>query len=108
MLHPAFRANEAAIPIRHPNLQALDGPATTFLRANRDAWFRDPVARRHPQFLGRWLAGFALVADTPFVVIYQTRDWVADAVFFASISLGLMVVGAIVWRVASRRQLRKA
>jgi serine/threonine-protein kinase len=108
MLHPAFRANEAAVPINHPNLQALNTDAMTSLRVNRDAWFRDPVAQSHPQFLGRWLAGFARVVDTPFVVIYETRDWVADAVFFAGISLGLMVVGAIAWQVVSRRQRHKS
>jgi hypothetical protein len=102
MLHPAFRANEAAVPIDHPNLQALNAEGTTALRVNRDARFRDPVARSHPQFLGRWLAGFARVPDTPFVVIYQTRDWVADALFFAGISLGLMVAGVAVWRMAFR------
>jgi hypothetical protein len=62
------------------------------------------VARSHPQFLGRWLAGFAQVAGTPFVVIYQTRDWVADAVFFAAVALALMVVGVVGWRFLSRQR----
>jgi hypothetical protein len=28
---------------------------------------------------GDWLAGFARVKGKPFVVIFQTRDWVGDA-----------------------------
>lgn len=108
MLHPAFRANEPAVPIEHPNLRALREGTSAGLRTDRDSWFRDPVARSHPQFLGRWLAGFAQVAGTPFVVIYQTRDWVADAVFFAAVALALMVVGVVGWRFLSRHRAAAA
>ena len=60
------------------------------------------MAGRYPQYLGRWLAGFAPVAGTPFVVIYQTRDWVSDAVFFALIFLAVGAVSYAVWRLVRR------
>lgn len=111
MLHPAFRAREPAVPIRHRQLQALmetggtSGPAELVNDgANRDGLFRDPVAARHPQYLGRWLAGFAPVTGTPFVVIYQTRDWVSDAVFFASIFLAVILTAFGTWRLLRRRR----
>jgi serine/threonine-protein kinase len=104
MLHPAFRAREPAVPIRHRHLQSLVGtPDAATSRLDRDGQFRDPVAARYPQYLGRWLAGFAPVAGTPFVVIYQTRDWVSDAVFFATIFLAVAAASYGVWRLLRRR-----
>jgi serine/threonine-protein kinase len=100
MLHPAFRAREPAVPIRHRHLQSLTETADA---SNRDGQFRDPVAGRYPQYLGRWLAGFAPVAGTPFVVIFQTRDWVSDAVFFAAVFLAVGVASYGVWRLVRRR-----
>ncbi len=103
MLHPAFHAREAAVPIRHPHLQSLvDAPENASAQQVQDGQFRDPVAARYPQYLGRWLAGFAPVTGTPFVIIYQTRDWVSDAVFFAAIFLGLGAFSYATWRVARR------
>jgi eukaryotic-like serine/threonine-protein kinase len=40
--------------------------------------YRDPVAARHPEYSGRWIAGFAPVGNTGFVVIVQSQadgDW---------------------------------
>jgi len=71
-------------------------------QVNQDGQFRDPVSARYPQYLGRWLAGFAPVSGTPFVVIYQTRDWVSDAVFFALIFLVVAAGSLGVWRVVFR------
>jgi len=104
MLHPAFHAREPAVPIRHRHLHSLMGtPDAATSGRDRDGQFRDPVAARYPQYLGRWLAGFAPVAATPFVVIYQTRDWVSDAVFFATIFLAIAAASYGVWRLVRRR-----
>ncbi len=34
----------------------------------------DSVAQRYPHYAGRWLAAFAPVGNTGFVVIFQTRE----------------------------------
>ena len=104
LLHPAFHAKEEAVPIRHPNVSALLSPSDGS-GFDRDAWFRDPVAARHRQFVGRWLAGFARVPDTPFVVVYQTRDWVADALVSAFVALVFAAGGGLGWRLLSRKGL---
>lgn len=36
--------------------------------------YQDPVAKTHPDYAGSWLAGFAPVGNTGFVVIVQTRE----------------------------------
>jgi hypothetical protein len=36
--------------------------------------YEDPVAETHPEYKGRWLAGFAPVGHTGFVVIVQTPE----------------------------------
>ena len=104
MLHPAFHVREPAVPIRHRHLKSLmETPNAAADSANYDGQFRDPVSARYPQYLGRWLAGFAPVTGTPFVVIYQTRDWVSDAVFFALIFLAIVVASYGVWWLMLRR-----
>ena len=35
--------------------------------------YADPVATRHPDYTGRWLAGFAAVPDTELIVLVQQR-----------------------------------
>src|SRR5262249_43198912 len=73
-----------------------------------DAHYEDPVAERDSRFAGRWLAGFAPVGNTEFVVVVQQRYdevvesdqallrdlllWVAGALL-----LSLAVVGGLFW-----------
>jgi len=110
MLHPAFRSREPAVPIQHPNIsRLLNGSSGEDLTLfDRDSRYRDPVARRHPQYLGRWLAGFAPVRDTPFLIIFQTRDWISDAQVFALISGAALFASFLAWRAIRRRRNRLA
>ena len=108
LLHPAFKEGEAAVAIDHPSIVELlgrDRPADQ----PADAFYRDPVARVHPSYKGRWLAGFARVPRTPFAVIYQTRDWIGDvmlAAFWVLSGSGCVaVVAANWWR---RKQLLRS
>ncbi len=103
------RLREVAVPRTERNqLRWIDpGPIT-------DDAYRDPVAG----FEGRWLAGFAPVGDTGFVVIVQTRHdaaiepstWLwriakAGLVILASVVLGVAVQGGVRRR-RRRRPLR--
>ena len=79
-----------------------------------DDEYADPVATHHPEYAGRWLAGFAPVPDTELVVLVQQPyeeavapyraffrrflEWVAGAAAGAA----LLVAG--LWLVRSRRQ----
>ena len=83
-----------------------------------DDEYADPVATRHPEYAGRWLAGFALVPDTELVVLVQQPyeeavapyraffrrflEWVTGAAAGAA----LLVVG--LWLLRQRRQLQSA
>ncbi|HMI90194.1 MAG TPA: protein kinase, partial [Polyangiales bacterium] len=88
MLHPAFAARAEAVAIEHPIATALldrSGGED----AGRDGNYRDPVRAIEPRYAGSWLAGFARVSGTPFVVIFQTRDFVGDGLrLFGLVSLG--------------------
>jgi serine/threonine-protein kinase len=105
LLHPSFAEGESVVPTSHPAIRALLAADDT-AEAPTDAFYHDPVAKRHPLYRGRWLAGFARVPDTPFVVIYQTRDWIGDVMvvaFWVVVGAGVLaVIAANWWR---RRQL---
>jgi hypothetical protein len=105
---------------------AMDSPRLRELRATRternqlrwivpepitDNAHRDPV----PGFEGRWLAGFAPVGDTGFVVIVQTRNDAAlqsNARLLRRLASGgsigflawLAACGTFLWRFVRRRR----
>jgi serine/threonine-protein kinase len=65
LVHPGYEPREASAAVPADRLRS--GPAG-FLP---DDDYADPVAARHPQFAGRWLAGFADVPGTELVVLVQ-------------------------------------
>jgi serine/threonine-protein kinase len=116
--------------LAHGDEVAIDSPPLRALRTTRaerdqlravdqqpssDADHRDPV----PGFPGRWLAGFAPVSETGFVVIVETRydDAVASSARLsrrlgwrvsAAIVTWSLVFGAVVWGYARRRSGRRS
>jgi serine/threonine-protein kinase len=106
MLHPAFREREPVVAVHHPALPRLLESADSDVPAITDSFYRDPVGDRYDRYKGRWLAGFARVPETPFVVIFQTRDWIGDAALFAFIvATG---TGLAVWNWVHQRRKRMA
>jgi hypothetical protein len=63
-----------------------------------DWFYHDPIARRQPELTGLWLGGFARVPDTPFVVLSESRDRVADAFATALLLTVLAALGFLGWR----------
>ncbi|HSU40119.1 MAG TPA: hypothetical protein VLJ38_11135, partial [Polyangiaceae bacterium] len=83
--HPAYSRYGEAVPTDGPELRRLASvqPATLLgrerwglprrdLAANRD--YRDPVAERYSAYVGHWIAAFAPVGNTGFVVVVQTLE----------------------------------
>lgn len=112
LFHPAFGTSNLVVPIVHPYLRQLvplvgpelpEPPASTAIQMLRDPGYRDPVARTHRQFSGRWLAGFVRVPDTPFIVVYQSRDRVTDALVTAALLTALALLGLFGWRFVRSR-----
>jgi eukaryotic-like serine/threonine-protein kinase len=130
LLHPAYRRGDEAVALPAERLRAVPGAHSgdefrlpdprQALRPEQamDARYEDPVGARDPRYAGRWLAGFAPVGDTEFVVIVQQRygDVVdVDQRLFldllmwggGAVLLGLLGVGAIFWY-GVRRAVRPA
>lgn len=106
MLHPGFKAREPVVGASHPALARLLADDDDQLPAVSDPFYRDPVGERHNRYKGRWLAGFARVPGTPFVAVFQTRDWIGDAALFAAIvATG---TGLAVWNFVHQRRRRMA
>lgn len=106
MLHPAFREREPVMAAAHPALRQLLEEPEEKGSVISDSFYRDPVGERHNRYKGRWLAGLARVPETPFIVIFQTRDWVGDAALFAFIvATGS---GLAVWNFVHQRAKRMA
>ena len=106
MLHPAFREHEPVMAAAHPAFARLLALPEGEAVAVSDSFYRDPVGERHNRYKGRWLAGLARVPETPFIVIFQTRDWVGDAALFAFIvATGS---GLAVWNFVHQRAKRMA
>jgi serine/threonine-protein kinase len=129
LLHPAYRRGDAAVALPAERLPAVPRPERgdefrlaepwQGLRPEQamDAHYADPLAARDARYAGRWLAGFAPVGDTEFVVIVQQRygDVVdVDQRLFldlllwggGAVLLGLLGVGAIFWY-SVRRAVRR-
>jgi hypothetical protein len=115
MVHPAYHRGDKAIPVSSPHLEAVHRPARgnefelpaldqSFDPAQAmDRHYRDPMATQDARYGRRWLAGFAPVGNTEFVVIVQQRY--SEAVAFdytiiwsgAAILLGVLLIVAIGW-----------
>jgi hypothetical protein len=65
LVHPGFESREPSVPFPADRLR----PAGGGFAADDD--YADPVAERHPEYAGRWLAGFAPVPGTELVVVVQ-------------------------------------
>jgi len=83
--HPAYASYGHAVEMDGPEFRRLAQESEqTSLRVER--WglprrdvassedYRDPAAARFPAYAGSWLAGFAPVGNTGFVVVVQTRE----------------------------------
>jgi eukaryotic-like serine/threonine-protein kinase len=69
-----------------------------------DSLYRDPVAHKHREYKGWWLAGFARVPNTQFIVIYQTRDWVLNAAWLSGVVSLLAGFPLLLWWWTRRRR----
>ena len=97
-LHPAFHPCDPAVPIVHRHLRSLMEASSGAVDVRLDGRYRDPIQLQHPKYLGGWLAGFARVPNTPFIVIYQTRDHVAFALATAALVTALAALLFFGWR----------
>jgi hypothetical protein len=93
--HFAFQSRARAVPV-HPKLEPafseLLRSTNELSRVRFEGAYDDPVARRDARFIGRWLAGFAPVPGTPYIVIYQTRDHVLNALAIAGMAAVIAAV----------------
>jgi serine/threonine-protein kinase len=83
LVHPAMQPAQSAVPFDRTQFPA-DFPRTcrqefvsndarpTSALKKRD--YRDPYASRDPEYDGPWLAGFAPVGNTGFVVVVQQKE----------------------------------
>jgi hypothetical protein len=70
LVHPAYRHGEEPVAFLRP-----------FDSDGLDENYADPVAATHPDYAGRWLAGFAPVEGTELIVlVQQRRDAVVEPV----------------------------
>ncbi len=86
LFHPAFGTNNLVLPVFHPG----------------DSRYRNPFARTHRQFAGRWLVKLDSVRDTPFTVVYQSRDRVTDALVAVAAVAALAALLFVGWRFIRR------
>ena len=93
----SFGTSNQVATISHRFLEEMVASAAPEL--HRDYFYRDPLDKFH----GWWLAGFARVPDTKFIVIYKTRNRVTDAVTTAAVVMALATPLVIGWRLVRRR-----
>jgi tRNA A-37 threonylcarbamoyl transferase component Bud32 len=67
----------------------------------------DLLAKGPSQILARWQAGFARVRDTHFIVIYETKDRVIDALAIAALMIAVTVLLFFGWRFVQQPDKRK-
>ncbi|MBK8265176.1 MAG: protein kinase [Nannocystis sp.] len=130
LLHPEYQYGEAD-PLLSAEVRRLDHASrgvqgteeplrlsTSRITSSDD--YRDPAAARYPKFEGRWVAGFAPVGNTGFVVIVQSpyadllegelrfgRTVLTWAIISVTPGVGILILG-IGWRVFGRRRRRLA
>ena len=81
LLHPAYAAKVPAVvlsadefrhfPVPRPGRELAEPAMKTSLLTS--SAYRDPVATRHTDYAGEWLAGLAAVGNTGLLLVYQTR-----------------------------------
>jgi len=110
--HPDFGTNDVVEPASHrflPELLSLMTPRplpphpSGVIQTRMDWFYHDPIARRQPKLTGFWLGGFARVPDTPFVVLSESRDRVADAFATALLLTVLAALCFLGWRLMRAR-----
>ena len=104
ILHPSFHAGVPAVSIDHPLLKSLIMAPADATAVDYASSYSDPVGKQDPRYLGRWLAGFARVPDTPLIIVYQTRNRVADALATAALVTALAILLAFGWRFSRNRR----
>jgi len=120
LVHPAYHRGDQAARLRHDRLTLVHQPqpgnefqlpdperAPSPAEA-MDAHYVDPFAAQDPKYAGRWLAGFAPVGNTEFVVIVQQRHDTAvpsdHAIWWggAAALVGAVYLGVIAWSARPR------
>jgi eukaryotic-like serine/threonine-protein kinase len=109
LVHPGYASREASAAVPADRLRP---GGAGFLP---DDNYADPVAAHHPEYAGRWLAGFARVPDTELVVLVQQPYEEAVAPYGAffrrflewvtAAAIGAAVLVAGLWVVRNRRQI---
>ncbi len=113
--HPEYSNSTLAVEIKHPYLRTLMAANGSAQEPRNDAQYEDPVPPGYQRLTGRWLtgsarrlfgdhwlAGFARVENTPYIVIYQTRNWVADALMGTGLVFMVAVIVLGLWRLFRR------
>jgi serine/threonine-protein kinase len=89
LLHPAY--DYGICPVGFPEWPGVA------IRRGVDGDYRDPLARRDKRYGGRWLAGFAEVPGTDFVVIAQRRyEEVLPVELWGAVAVAIPAILAIV------------
>jgi hypothetical protein len=127
LLHPAYTRGVPAVPMAGDRLRSFHQPhpgdefqlpeaGPPFDRSLvTDARYVDPVGASDARYRGRWLAGFAPVGNTEFVVVVQQRydetigpeltsAW--NVTFWAGVGTipGVLLLGVLLrWRLARPR-----
>jgi eukaryotic-like serine/threonine-protein kinase len=107
--------NERSREERLRLMRPLGLPPPSLLMSNNS--YRDPLAERYVNYAGRWIAGYAPVGNTGFVVIIQSRAERAFASVLEvgsqlakragiSASPGLLLMLAAVWQVRRKTRTR--
>ena len=96
--HPSFQTGSSAFPVSDERLGFLFRSEATVLNMVSEYRYRDPIGDRDPKYRGRWLAAKMRVPGTHFVVIYQTRDRVFDALWRTAMVVASVAVAVFsVW-----------
>ena len=126
LVHPAYRRGDPAARLQNDRLSVVHQPqhGNEFKLPDpqrapapteaMDASYTDPFAEQNPKYAGRWLAGFAPVGNTEFVVIVQQRHDAAipsdHAIWWsgAAAMVGAIYLGVIAWSARPRASLQPA
>ena len=81
--HPGMDVEASGIPINRRTENWLNSTNVV------SGVYFDSAAEKSPRYSGLWLAGKAAVPDSHFIVVVQSRDWVATA---TAITIVIMVV----------------
>jgi hypothetical protein len=90
LLHPSYHRGDEAVAFPHDKLRFIKQPE---VRQAGDDDYADPVASLDSAYGGRWLAGFAPVGNTEFMVIIQERF--DEAIERTVISFGELALWAV-------------